>query len=195
MSKAWKRYKVLLAAGGMAICMTAGLGMGIHWSRNHMEKEVVQAAEADMTAASPGADENGIIYPVEEAPDEVRLYKEAVIDEEVAKKVCEKYHLDYDTVLDKDITRDMRNYEEALWLLKDIGSAPLLGKAGLGIGIISLEVYINDVYAFDGGEEVIKDACKEYGINPNKAVVSDLTAEQLIEIGENAYETSDHPKN
>lgn len=44
------------------------------------------------------------------------------------------------------------------------------------------------------GKKVIREMCKEYGIDPDKAVISDLTTEQLIEIGEKAFETSDHPK-
>lgn len=41
---------------------------------------------------------------------------------------------------------------------------------------------------------MIEDMCREFGINPKEAVIADLTAEQLVKIGEKAYETSDHPK-
>lgn len=61
-------------------------------------------------------------------------------------------------------------------------------------GISTLQGYLCDIYAFGGGEAVIRDQCTEFGIDPDKSVVSDLTAEQLIQIGEAAYETSDHPK-
>lgn len=58
----------------------------------------------------------------------------------------------------------------------------------------SLEGYICDIYAFRDGKTVIERMCKEFGIDPSGAVVSDLTAEQLVQIGEAAFETSDHPK-
>ena len=41
---------------------------------------------------------------------------------------------------------------------------------------------------------MIRKMCTDFGINPDKAVISDLTTEQLIKIGEEAFETSDHPK-
>lgn len=46
----------------------------------------------------------------------------------------------------------------------------------------------------DGGEDVIRKMCTDFGINPDKAVISDLTTEQLIKIGEEAFETSDLAK-
>ena len=60
--------------------------------------------------------------------------------------------------------------------------------------ISSLEIYICEIYAFREGKVVIEDMCREFGINPKEAVIADLTAEQLVKIGEKAYETSDHPK-
>ncbi len=196
MNRTWKKYKVLLTAGAMAVCMTAGLGMGIRWSRSHTEKAVVEAAEKELLQETQGAEDGGSMYSYSSGygQEEKVLYKDRVLDEEVAKEVCEKYNLDYDTVLDEDVTREMRNYEEALWLIKDMGECPLLDKGVNVLGISSLEVYICEIYAFDGGAEVIKDACMEFGIDPNKTVIQDLTAEQLIQIGEEAYETSDHPK-
>ena len=40
----------------------------------------------------------------------------------------------------------------------------------------------------------MRSLCEEFEIDPDQAKVSDLTTEQLIETGEKAYETSDHPK-
>ena len=49
MNTAWKKYRVLLTAAGMAVCMTAGLLLGIGWSRSHTENMAVQAADQEMT--------------------------------------------------------------------------------------------------------------------------------------------------
>lgn len=189
MNKTRKRYKVVLTAAGMVICMTAGLGLGIFWSRGQAEKTAVAAAREELSIESGEPEEIGKLYQPQ--ADEDSLYKDTVLDAEVARDVCDKYNLDYDTVKKKDVTREMRNYEEALWLQKDMGDCPLLGGNG---AFASLEMYIGEIYAFGEGEEVIREMCEKFGVDPEKAVISDLTAEQLIEIGEKAYETSDHPK-
>lgn len=127
------------------------------------------------------------------------LYRDVNQDQDIVKQVCEKYGLDYETVTMKQITREMRNYEEALDLIKNMGDKPLLAEYATdepeeSAALESLEIYIDDIYAFDGGKKVIEEVCNEENINPAEAVISDLTVEQLIEIGEQAYNTSDHPK-
>ncbi len=194
MNKTWKRFRVILTAAGMAVCMTAGLGLGIYWSRGQAEKTAVAAAEREMEleAGEPEAEKDYQRYRL--STDENSLYKDKVLDAEIAKEVCDKYNLDYDTVKSKDVTREMRNYEEALWLKKDMGDCPLLGQVWGKGAFASLQMYIQEIYAFGDGEEVIREMCEGYGIDPDKAVISDLTVEQLIEIGEKAFDTSDHPK-
>lgn len=196
MKNTWKKLRVGFIAAGMALCMTAGLGIGIYWSRGQAEKTAMAAAERELAFDTEEPEEIGQVY--QPRIDEESLYKDVVSDTDLAKEVCDKYGLDYDTVKNKDITREMRNYEEALWLTKEMGSCPLLGSAsgkGAFLGAFSsLEMYINEIYAFGGGEAVIKEMCADFGINPNTAVISDLTAEQLIKIGEVAFDTSDHPK-
>lgn len=196
MNTAWKKYRVLLTAAGMAVCMTAGLVMGIGWSRSHTENMAVQAAEHEMTDEEAGRDEADAFEEMRNDLYGDKLYKEAVPDEEIVKKVCDKFGLDYDTVPAKDVTKEMYNYEEALWLVKDMGDCPLLkDEAGEDTGdmaLSSLEAYICDIYAFGDGKAVIESMCGEFGIDPHKTVISDLTAEQLVQIGEKAFETSDH---
>lgn len=198
MNTAWKKYRVLLTAAGMAVCMTAGLLLGIGWSRSHTENMAVQAADQEMTGEEVRRDGT---YTFEDMRNDLygdKLYKEAVPDEEIVKKVCDKYGLDYDKALAKDVTKEMYNYEEALWLAKDMGNCPLLtediGKDAeeTDLAFSSLEAYICDIYAFGDGKAVIEGICGEYGIDPHKTVISDLTAEQLVQIGEKAFETSDH---
>ena len=42
---------------------------------------------------------------------------------------------------------------------------------------------------------MIESYCREHGVDAGSASIKDLTAEDLTAIGENAYQTSDHPKN
>lgn len=184
----------------MAVCMAAGLAAGICWSRGRTEEAVVQAADKKFTASrkdKEGGGEPEALYFSVDAQGKM-FYKDAVADEEIVKEVCGKYDLDYDTVRMKDITREMRNYEEALWLRKNMGKCALLAEAAdekdAVYEISSLEIYICEIYAFGEGKAVIESLCGEFGIDPKEAVVSDLTPEQLVKIGEKAYETSDHPK-
>lgn len=200
MQRTWNRYRVLLTAAGMAVCMAAGMMLGIGWSRSHIEDMAVRAADdkmAEEQAGQGGADTSAYENMRYELYGD-KLYKDAVADEEIVRKVCDRYGLDYDTALAKDVTKEMYNYEEALWLAKDMGDCPLLTEdtegEGQDMAFSSLESYICDIYAFGDGKAVIESMCREFGITPHGAVVSDLTAEQLIQIGEKAYETSDHPK-
>lgn len=199
MNGKWKRYRVLLIAAGMAVCMTAGLVVGIQWSRSHTEKAVAKAADQEQSLSQESGEGSGTETQMMYYPDlPASLYKDEVADQEIVKEVCDKYGLDYDTVQLKDVTREMRNYEEALWLRKDMGERPLLSEEASedneDVWMSSLEIYICDIYAFGGGKEVIEGMCKDFGVDPHGAVVSDLTTEQLIKICEKAYETSDHPK-
>lgn len=201
MNRKWKRYRVLLIAAGMAVCMTAGLAMGISWSRSRTEKMVTQAADKEFAVTKQkgedAEDEPAPLYFSVDAQQKM-LYKDAVADEEIVKEVCSKFDADFDSVRMKDVTREMRDYEEALWLRKNMGECALLDEEADEKNAVreisSLEIYICEIYAFGEGKAVIESMCKEFGINPKGAVISDLTPEQLAQIGEEAYMTSDHPK-
>ena len=129
MNRKWKRYRVLLIAAGMAVCMTAGLAMGISWSRSRTEKMVTQAADKECAVTQQkgedAEDEPAPLYFSVDAQQKM-LYKDAVADEEIVKEVCSKFDADFDTVRMKDATREMRDYEEALWLRKNMGECALL---------------------------------------------------------------------
>ncbi|NBI63422.1 hypothetical protein D3Z38_10265 [Clostridiales bacterium] len=62
-------------------------------------------------------------------------------------------------------------------------------------GDSSLENFINDVNAGNGAGKAIERICKEAGLNPHTAKVRDLTEEQIVEIDQETYRNSDHPKN
>ncbi len=200
MKTIWKKYRVLLTATGMAVCMAAGMMLGIGWSRSRIENMAVRAADdkmAEEQAGQGGADTSAYENMRYKMYGD-KLYKDAVADEEIVRKVCDRYSLDYDTALAKDVTKEMYNYEEALWLAKDMGDCPLLTEDVAGekenLAYSSLEEYICDIYAFGDGKAVIESMCRKFGIASHGTVISGLTAEQLIQIGEKAYETSDHPK-
>lgn len=189
MKEIWRKYKAAVIAGGLVVCMTAVLGAGMKLTNTLAVSEIVKAADKEMDEPSD------IVKIYYEVWDQNAPYKEYNQDQETAAKVCEKYGLDYDTVTLEEITPEMSSYAEALRLLKDLGNSPLLeesikdGKTG---PVQSLEMYICEIYAFYGGKDVIEAYCGEHGINPDKSVVSDLTAEELIEIGNLAFDTSDH---
>lgn len=60
-----KKYGVLLGAGGMAVCMAAGLMIGIHCSRDCTQKRVIDATEQN-TASEPQGLESTEPYEVKE---------------------------------------------------------------------------------------------------------------------------------
>lgn len=184
MPKRLKQHKTAAVAVAAALCVTAAAGTLAVYGQNAAEKQVKAAAEEKLTQ-----EETPVFTPW----DEGTRYKETVDDQDIVKQVCEKYGLDYDSVTMKDITREMRNYEEALWLLDQMGEKPLLTVKGEGMD--SLETYIGDIYAFDGAKQVIESYCREHGLDAESAGIKDLTAEDLMAIGEIAYNTSDHPKN
>lgn len=199
MKRVFAKYKMILFAAGIVICLTAALGTGIAFSRSQAEKDVVKAAksEDDKEAAT--------LYMADWTED--TLYKDMLTDDcqSIGKQVCRKFGIDYETVTVKDITSEMRDYEFALYELEYMSSNPLLEKnedkaaiekaGGYSFDLMSLETFVNEINAFGGGGDVIKTACGQYGIDPDKAVISDLKVEQLTEINALSYETTDHPKN
>lgn len=183
MRKKFKQHKTAAVAVAAALCVTAAAGTLAVYGQNAAEKQVKKTAEEKLSQ------EEAVYIPW----DEDTLYKETVENQDIVKQVCEKYGLDPNSATMKDITREMRNYEEALWLLDEMGEKPLLTEKGEGMD--SLETYIGDVYAFDGGKQVLESYCQEHGLHAESARIKDLTAEDLVAIGEIAYDTSEHPKN
>lgn len=183
MRKKFKQHKTAAVAVAAALCVTAAAGTLAVYGQNAAEKQVKETAEEKLSQ------EEAVYIPW----DENTLYKETVENQDIVKQVCEKYGLDPNSATMKDITREMRNYEEALWLLDEMGEKPLLMEKGEGMD--SLETYIGDVYAFDGGKHVLESYCREHGLHAKSARIKDLTSEDLVAIGEIAYNTSEHPKN
>lgn len=182
--KKFKQHKAAAIAAISALSFTAVVGALSFYSQNIAEHQVKAALNTNSQSQEPTA------Y----APwSEDTLYQKVVTDQDIARQVCNKYKLNYESVTMKDITRDMRNYEEALELIKDYGTLPLLSDNIEGID--SLETYLCEIYAFDGGKSIIEKYCQTNNIDTQGTKIKDLTTDDLIIIGETAYNTSDHPKN
>lgn len=83
----------------------------------------------------------------------------------------------------------------ANYLLENFPNLPLLKENALSeYGINSLETALNDVNATYNAEKTIIKICKDYDIDPNTAIISDLTLEQITEIDAEVYKNSVHPK-
>lgn len=183
-SKKFKQHKAAAIAIISAFSITAAVGTLSLYGQNIAEHQVKAALNTnsqsqETTAYTPWSEDT--------------LYQKVVTDQDIARQVCDKYELDYESVTMKDITRDMRNYEEALELIKDYGTLPLLSDNSEGID--SLETYLCEVYAFGGGKAIIEKYCQTNSIDIQGTKIKDLTTDDLIIMGETAYTTSDHPKN
>lgn len=189
MKRIWNKYKVII----IAVCLILGMGATFGGAMRLSDKVAMSDVVKAVAKEAEGSQDNQVYY---EKWDDKALYKEYNPDQEIVKQVCKKFGLDYDTVTWKEITKEMSDYAEALQLLKTIGDCPLYKENAKknedGTMQESLEEYICDIYAFSKGKAVIGEYCSETGKNPNKSVVSDFTAAQLIEIGERAFAASDH---
>lgn len=176
--KKFKENKMLAIVLTLTLCATAIMGGVAVYAQNQTEKEVIQDIKQD-TIIIPQAWEN-------------QLYKEyEYTDPEIAKQVCAKYNLDYDTVTMSSITGEVSNYAFALELKKDCKENPLYHEDGM-MGGESLEADIDDIFAFQGARAIIDEVCSTAGIDAAKATIDDLSIEQLMEIQEKAYNTSPH---
>lgn len=95
------------------------------------------------------------------------------------------------------VDQEQLSLEFAKECLEDMPDAPLLQKyATENFGDSSLQNYIEDVNATTrDSTHIIREVCEKAGIDADKAVVKDLTAEQIAEIDQAVFEEPDHPKN
>ena len=98
----------------------------------------------------------------------------------------EKYGLDFDTVTLREVSREAFDYEYALNAKSTEGEKTMQ----------ELAADIGDIYAFEAesAQAIIGEVCEAGDLDAASAQVKDLSVEQLMEIQERAYETSDHPK-
>ena len=126
------------------------------------------------------------------------LFRNYIFSEETVKAVCEKFNLDYNTVTVDEVFEDRErlDYTTSASLRLDNGDRPLLESNPEQIhdsSVSSLEFYLNETYAFDGGHQIIEAAYEKYQISAETGKIQDFTIEQLMDIERQAYETSPHP--
>lgn len=101
------------------------------------------------------------------------------------------YQIDEDTLAKNCL-------ESADYYLKNMPDVPLLAENAdpelAGYIESSLEICINDVNATDKAGNIIRQLCREIGIDANKATVKDLTKEQIAQIDMETFRQSEHGK-
>ena len=92
-----------------------------------------------------------------------------------------------------DISKDCAQY-----YLEDMPDCPLLKEAADGeyvnYGNSCLENSVNDINVANTAGKIIIKICEENGIDAKTAKVKDLTVEQIAEIDQEVFKTSEHGK-
>lgn len=92
-----------------------------------------------------------------------------------------------------DVSRECAQY-----YLDTMSDCPLLKEAVDGeyvnYGDSCLENAVNDVNVTNTAGEIIMKVCKKNGIDAKTAKVKDLSEEQIMEIDQEAFKTSEHGK-
>ncbi|UWP60604.1 hypothetical protein [Ruminococcus gauvreauii] len=172
------RIIVLSAVTAFAITLTTGgiLAFAQHSAQDEILAQSQQELEDDL--------EGQIVWT---APGRDSLYKDSeFVDADILQQVCEQYGLNYDTVTLREVSREAFDYEYALNAKSTEGEKTMQ----------ELAADIGDIYAFEAesAQAVIDEVCEAGDLDAASAQVKDLSVEQLMEIQERAYETSDHPK-
>lgn len=133
----------------------------------------------------------------QEDPQDI-LLRNYIFSDKTVRAVCKKFDLDYQTVTVEEAFEDRKclDYATSASLKLDNGDSPLLESSSSQIHdsvASSLESYLNDVYAFDGGRQIIEEACEKYQVSLQSGKIGDFTIEQLMAIERQAFETSPHP--
>lgn len=125
------------------------------------------------------------------------LFKNYLYSEKTVRAVCEKFGLDFHTVTVEEVfsDRERLDYTSAAALKLEHGDSPLFTPSDHNSEFYTdtLEMYLNEVYAFDGGRQIIEEACEDYQVSKENGKISSFTISQLMEIERRAYETSPHP--
>lgn len=175
-----KQHKTLGIALLLAICLTTMMGVISYASGQNTEGKMFEIGEANEEVGT-FVDENI-----------AAVYKNS----EAWTETCEKYGLDPWKTNMADLSSEVFDEYYALSLIKDKGDYPLLEEyvdAGAETdGPASLEMELNDIYAYDGSKGLILEACEKAGIDPATGVCSDFTLEQMIELNDIAFQTSPH---
>lgn len=100
--------------------------------------------------------------------------------------------------MEQDTSASDVSKECARYYLDTMSDCPLLKEAVDGkyvnYGDSCLENAVNDVNATNTAGEIITKVCKKNGIDAKTAKVKDLSEEQIMEIDQEAFKTSEHDK-
>ena len=185
--KKFKEKKVLGAILALSLCGTLVLGIVVVYAQQKTEKAV---------ANMPLEEVADNILP--EDGDYTKLLYKDYVDEEVGKQVCKKYNLDFETISFTNMSDEILDYSSALGIAAKSGEQPLLIDAADdriiedSIEKESLEMQLNEGYAFGGADKVIKEYCAAINLNQENSKIKDLTADQLFEICGLCREASPH---
>ena len=176
--------KVIGAILALSLCAALTLGAFSVYAQQKTEKAV-----ADMIL------EEAADNVMPDDADYTKLPYKDFVDEKIGKQVCEKYNLDFETINLTSMSDEMLDYSDALGLAVKSGDQPLLIESDHTIEDIekeSLEMQLNEGYAFGEADRVIKEYCAAINLNPENSKIKDLTADQLFEICKLSREASPH---
>lgn len=172
--------RVIMISAVTAFAITLATGGILAFAQQNTQNEILEKSQQELQAEM---EEQDLWTP----SGQDSLYKNSqYVAEEILRQVCDKYGLDYDTVTLGEVSREAFNYEYAL-KVKSTEREKTMQELAADIG---------DIYAFEveSAKAIIDEVCEAGDLDAASARVQDLSVEQLIEVQERAYETSDHPK-
>lgn len=181
-----KGNKLLITIFALSLSATIILG-GISVYAQHKAEEDVAGTLTEVAAGDTTAEDTKY----------TELLLKDFYDEETGRQACEKYNLDYDTVSLMNMSDEMLDYCSALAIAANSGNQPLLiiesdDKIIIDIEDESLEMQLNEGYAFNQAGKVINEYCESINLNPETSKIKDLTDDQLFEISKLCREASPH---
>lgn len=185
--KKLKEKKVIAAIFGLSLCATIMYGGFSVYAQYNSEKDVEKMF----------LEETADNLQVEDTDFSELLFKNYA-EEEIGRQVCEKYNLDFETISLTDMSDEMLDYSSTLEIAAKSGDQTLLMDVN-GDDIIiediekeSLELQLDEGYAFGGSGKIIKEYCQSINLDPKNSSIKDLTIDQLFEINELCREASPH---
>lgn len=182
-----RKHKSIIMVAALVLFFTGAFLLGNLYAQNRTEKQVQAASEKTspevgdiQTGSAENSEESG---PQKEQP-EARIRQMEQEGEEMSALQVSR---------EMAALRVSCEMAQAIW--EEMPDLPLLQEnAKEDYGNSSLENCINDVNATTGASEVIMRVCKEAGIDADKAKVRDLTVDQIVQIDQEVYNHSSHPK-
>ncbi|MGL6197505.1 MAG: hypothetical protein ACRC3H_01095 [Lachnospiraceae bacterium] len=181
-----KGNKLLITIFALSLSATILLG-GVSLYTQHVAEKDVAGTLTEAAVDDTYVEDTS--YP--------ELLLKDIYDEEVGRETCEKFNLDYDTVSLMNMSDEMLDYSSAMEIAARSGDQPLLiteedDEMIYDIEDESLEMLLNEGYAFGQAGKVITAYCESINLNPETGKIKDLTDDQLFEISKLCREASPH---